>query len=416
MTYSMASLLKKTIRGKTYYYARECRRVDGKPKIVWQRYLGRADDIIAALTQPTTPLATAPEKALVTEFGAVVALFDVARRLRLVESIDRHVPAPRGPRGPSLGHYLLVAALNRCTDPRSKVQIAAWYERSALRRLLDFRPEQLTSQRFWDQMDRLPPHAIRAIERDLTAHLIREFALDVRQVLFDATNFYTFIDTFNDRCTLAQRGKSKEGRAALRIVGLALLVTAEFHIPLCHQTYPGNQPDAPTFAGLTAELIDRHQRIAGQVESVTLILDKGNCSTDNLQAIEESPYHFISSLVPTYHPDLLKIPARQFRSLETDGLPGVSAYRTTKEVFGVERTVVVTYNEALFVAQSRTLLREIAKRQQRLGDLQARLVRHQQGEVRGGKRPTLAGVRKTIDGWLKARHMKELFAVDLVER
>lgn len=144
MTYSMASLFKKTIRGKTYYYARECRRVDGKPKIVWQKYLGRADDIITALTQPTAP-ATTPEKAVITEFGAVVALYDLARRLRLVEHIDRHVPARRGPRGPSVGHYLLVAALNRCTDPRSKVQIAAWYERSALCRLLDFRPEQLTS-------------------------------------------------------------------------------------------------------------------------------------------------------------------------------------------------------------------------------------------------------------------------------
>ena len=73
MTYGMASLIKKSIRGKTYYYARECRRVDGKPKIVWQKYLGRADDIIAALTQPTTPLTTAPEKAVITEFGAVVA-------------------------------------------------------------------------------------------------------------------------------------------------------------------------------------------------------------------------------------------------------------------------------------------------------------------------------------------------------
>src|SRR5215469_36582 len=152
MSYSMASLIKKTIHGKTYYYARECRRI---------------------------------------------------------------------------------AALNRCLDPRSKVQIAAWYERSVLRRLLDFRPEQLTSQRFWDQMDRVTPRAIVAIERDLTDHLIREFALDVRQVLFDATNFFTFIDTFNERCTLARRGKSKEGRAALRIVGLALLVTTDFHIPLC---------------------------------------------------------------------------------------------------------------------------------------------------------------------------------------
>ena len=149
MTYCMASIIKKTIRGRAYYYARECRRVDGKPTIVWQKYLGRADDIIAALapSRPTTQPPARRREAVITEFGAVVALYDVAQRLRLVEHIDRHVPAPRGPRGPSVGQYLLVAALNRCTDPRSKAQIAAWYERSALRRLLDFRPEQEPQRR-----------------------------------------------------------------------------------------------------------------------------------------------------------------------------------------------------------------------------------------------------------------------------
>jgi transposase len=415
MTYSMASLIKKTIRGKTYYYARECRRVNGTPKIVWQKYLGRADDILAALTQPTAPAATAPEKAVITEFGAIVALYDLARRLRLVEHIDRHVPARRGPRGPSVGDYLLVAALNRCTDPRSKAQIAAWYERSALRRLLDFRPEQLTSQRFWDQMDRLPPQAITAIERDLIAHLIREFALDVRHVLFDATNFFTFIDTFNQRCTLAQRGHSKEGRAALRLVGLALLVTTDFHIPLCHHTYPGNQPDGPTFAGLTAALVQRHQVVATQVEDITLVFDKGNNSRDNLQAVDRSPYHFIGSLVPTQHPELLALPVQAFRSLAADGLPGVSTHRTTKIIFGKQRVVVVTYNENLFVAQSRTLLREIAKRQQLLSALQARLQRWQTGQVKGGHPPTLAGTRKTVQGWLAGRDLKDLFEVDLAE-
>jgi transposase len=415
MTYSMASLIKKTIRGRAYYYARECRRVDGKPTIVWQKYLGRADDIIAALAapKPPTPPSARAREAIITDFGAVVALYDLAKELQLIDHIDRHVP--KAGSGPSVGTYLLIAAVNRCVAPRSKARMARWFEGTALRRILDIRRQQLTSQRFWDHMARVSPQAIERIERDLTDHLVGRFDIDVRRVLFDATNFFTFIDTFNSRCTLAQRGKSKEGRAALRIVGLALLVTADFHIPLCHHTYPGNQPDGPTFAGLTAELIDRHRRIAGQVESVTLIFDKGNCSADNLQAIEASPYHFISSLVPTYHADLLKIPARQFRSLETDGLPGVSAYRTTKEVFGVERTVVVTYNEALFVAQSRTLLREIAKRQHQLGELQARLLRHQKGEVRGGRPPTIAGVRKTIDGYLKARHMKELFEIHLTE-
>ena len=415
MTYCMASIIKKTIRGRAYYYARECRRVDGKPTIVWQKYLGRADDIIAALAapRPATQRPARRREAVITEFGAVVALYDLARRLRLSDHIDRHVKKA-GP-GPSVGTYLLIAAINRCVAPCSKARLARWLEGTALRRLLDVRPQQLTSQRFWDHMARVSPRAIELIERDLTGHLVRHFEIDVRRVLFDATNFFTFIDTFNSRCTLAQRGKSKEGRAALRIVGLALLVTADFHIPLCHRTYPGNQPDAPTFAGLTAELIERHRLIAGRVESVTLVFDKGNCSADNLRAVEESPYHFISSLVPTYHPELLKVPARRFGSLEADGLPGVRTYRTTKEIFGVERTVVVTYNEALFVAQSRTLLREIAKRQHQLDELRARLSRHRKGEVRGGKRPTSAGVRKTIDGYLKARHMKELFAIELNE-
>jgi transposase len=411
MTYGMASLIKKTIRGRAYYYARECRRVNGKPTIVWQKYLGRADDIVATLARP--PAAATPQKAVLTEFGAVAALYDVALRLHLAEHIDRHVPARRGPKGPSVGTYLLVAALNRCVEPKSKAQLADWFGRTVLRRLLDLRPEQLASQRFWDQMDRVRPEAIVAIERDLTTHMAQAFGLDVRQVLFDATNFFTFLDTFNQRCTLAQRGHSKEGRAALRLVGLALLVSADFGVPLCHHTYPGNQTDAPTFAGLTDELVQRHQLLAGQVQDITLIFDKGNNSRDNLRAVDQSPYHFIGSLVPSQHPELLALSAAQFHPLDSEGLPGVRAHRTRKEVFGKQRTVVVTYNPKLFVAQSRTVLRQIAKRQTLLAELQASLERRRSGQVKGDKRPTRASVTKKVTGWLAARDLKGLFEVDV---
>src|SRR5436309_12542578 len=391
MTYSMASLLKKTIHGKIYYYARECRRVDGKPTIVWQKYLGRADDIIAALAdpQPDPQPPARTREAVITDFGAVVALYDLAQQLELCDHIDRHVP--KAGSGPSVGTYLLLAAINRCVAPCSKVQMARWFEGTALRRFVNVRPQQLTSQRFWDHMARVSPQAIERIERDLTDHLVRRFEIDVRRVLFDATNFFTFIDTVNARCTLAQRGKSKEGRAALRIVGLALLVTADFHIPLFHRTYPGNQPDSPTFASLTEELVQRHHILATQVEDITLVFDKGNNSLENLQGVDQSPYHFIGSLVPTQHPELLALPVQDFRSLAAEGLPGVRTHRTTKVVFGKKRVVVVTYNENLFVAQSRTLLREIAKRQHLLSELQARLQRWQTGQVQGGQPPTLAG-------------------------
>ncbi|MCL0061674.1 hypothetical protein M1N62_01775 [Thermodesulfovibrionales bacterium] len=45
----MASLTKKKISGHIYYYyARESKRIDGKPKIVWQKYLDKVEDIIRA--------------------------------------------------------------------------------------------------------------------------------------------------------------------------------------------------------------------------------------------------------------------------------------------------------------------------------------------------------------------------------
>ena len=405
----MVSIVKKTIRGKPYYYARQCKRVDGKPKIVWQKYLGRPDDILAAMSGDANPK---PTTALVREFGAVAALLGLAQRLRLVEHIDRHVPK-RGS-GPSVGTYLLVATLNRCVAPCSKASIAKWFDNTVLNRLLDIEARQLSSQRFWDNMDRVSRQAIQAIERDLVAGLVREFDVDPRRVLFDATNFFTFIDTFNTRSTLAQRGHGKEGRN-LRIVGLALLVAADSHLPLLHRTYAGNTPDAPTFASLTDALAARYRDICRAAEHITLVFDKGNNSKDNLQAVAESPYRFIGSLVPAQHPDLLKTPARKLRPLDGDGLPGVSAWRTVRTVLGAQRTVLVTYNENLFAAQSQTLLREIAKRRQRLRELQHRLQGWRSGRVRGPRRPAVEGVEKKVAAWLKARHMKDLFKVDIGE-
>jgi len=412
----MASLTKKIIHGRTYYYVRECKRVNGKPKIVWQKYLGRLEDIITAVSERREGLLIPqPQReGILTDLGAVAALYDLASRLGLVSIIDKHV-GKRGA-GPSVGTYLLVAVINRCVDPCSKAKVGEWFNKTVLRRLIDMESRQLTSQRYWDNMDRVSPEAIASIEAELTTRMVKKFDLDLHRLLFDATNFFTFIDTFNERSTLAQRGRSKEGRASLRIVGLALLVTADFHVPLFHHAYPGNQTDAPTFASLTDALVARCKRLTDGVEHVTIVFDKGNNSKDNLDAVAATPYHFVGSLVPTQHSDLLEVPRKQFRSLAQDGLPGVSAYRAIKKIFGHERTVVVTYNENLFVAQAKTLLREIGKRQQHFRELVARLERWRTGQARRGRAPTLVATQKKVNGWLKARHMKDLFDVDVTEQ
>ncbi len=407
----MASLTAKKIKGRTYYYLRECQRVDGRPKIVRQIYLGTADEVAAALEKSPTALMPLPE-APVLEFGAVTALYDLSKRLRFVETIDRAVPKRSGA-GPSVGTYLLLAALNRAVAPSSKAKLAGWYERTTLPRSMKVQSSQLSSQRYWDNMERVTEAALIDVERELTQRVVTEYQLDLSCLFYDATNFFTFIDTFNARPSLPQRGHSKEGRAALRILGLALLVTRDHQIPLFHHLYPGNQPDAPTFRSVLGDLVDRYRLFAKDVQDITLVFDKGNNAQDIIESLVGSPYHIVGSLVPTQHEDLLAIPRKKYRRLDKELFPaGVYAHRTEKEVFGRSFTILVTFNENLFTAQTRTLQREIAKRHVKLGTYQRSLERWRRGQVHG-RRPTVTSAEKVMARILRGRHMKDLFRVQI---
>ena len=200
----MASLTKKLVNGKPYYYLRECKRVNGKPKIVRTVYLGSAESIEERLLRPKA------EEISMREFGGSVAAYSIAETLDVVATVDRHVPK-RGHKGPSVGQYLLLAALNRCVAPTSKSQIGAWYKKSVLARLLPLTANQLTSQRFWDNMERVSSDQIAAIEQELAQNAVTRFGLDLNCLLFDATNFFTFLDSFNNRAKLRMLRRSIHG-------------------------------------------------------------------------------------------------------------------------------------------------------------------------------------------------------------
>ncbi|MCL6451957.1 MAG: IS1634 family transposase [Acetobacteraceae bacterium] len=396
----MASVIKKIVNGRMYYYAVQSKRVDGKPRIVWQKYLGRAEDIVRAMTEDLKPQAVHT-----FAFGAVAALYAVAQRLRLVETINAHVH--KRAQGVTVGEYLLIAAINRCVAPRSKRRMAEWYASTSLRRLLGIKPDHLTSQRFWDHMGYLGAEEIRGIEEELARRLVQEYGVDLRCLVYDATNFFTYIDT-RTASELPQRGHSKAKRNDLRQVNLALLVSTDFHVPLFHTPYPGNVPDAPQFGALTEELVARHAAVAQGCQEVTLVFDKGNNSQANLRAVEESPYHFVGSLVPSQHRDLLAVPVSEFEPLQGERFRGVTAYRTTKKVFGVERTVVVTRNEALLEGQMQGINANLGKAQAALEELQRKLRDRAAGRVTKGRPPTPESVSRLIDRLLKRRRIAGL--------
>ena len=303
----MTTIVKKKIRKQVYYYAVESKRVNGKPRIVWQQYLGKFDDIVKRAQQDRAK----PVEAKVYEFGAVAAYYHLAQKIDLVKIIDEI--APKRNQGASVGEYMLLAAMNRAVHPVSKKAFADWYLNTALPRWMAIPASQLTSGRFWDHMDRLDETAIRQIEESLTRRLVHQFQLDLRALVYDATNFYTWIDTLSEE-ELPQRGHNKAKRNDLKQVGLALMVTTDFHIPLFHQVYAGNRNDALQFSSVIEELSERFKAIRQSCESVTLVFDKGNNSKSNLPQLEGTPFHFVGSLTPSHHPDLLAIPQRRLRA------------------------------------------------------------------------------------------------------
>lgn len=377
----MPAIVKKKIKGRVYYYAVQTAWVDGRSRVVWQKYLGKAEDIVARLTTSDAPYTTR-----VFTFGAVAALFRLARDLGVVEIIDRH--APKRNQGPSVGEYMLIAAINRALAPTSKRQIGEWYAQTSLVRWLKARPEHLTSQRFWDHMDYLGPDEIRLIERDLTKVIVERCGLDLRTLIYDTTNFFTWIDTTNE-AELPQRGHNKQKRRDLKQVGLALMVTLDFGIPFFHEVYPGNRPDARELASVVEELVARYRSLAGTCQEVTLVLDKGNNSRSNIASLAAA-LGFVGSLVPSQHPELLAVPHSEFQLLAGAEFGGLLAYRTQKEVFGAPRTVVVTYNEALYLGQMQGLITSLRKAHQALRQLQRKLASGK------GKRPTAAQVRAQV--------------------
>ena len=299
----------------------------------------------------TSGLLTPSHRKLSSANLALLSLpFDIARQLQVVSLLNRYAPK-EGSQGPSVGEYLLVACLNRCVAPCSKAKTGEWYDKTVLPRLLGIKSSQLSSQRFWDNMDRVDQLAIGKIEQEISATAVSHFGLDLRCLLFDATNFFTFVDSFNDRAKLPQRGHGKEGRDNLRIIGLALMVTSDGDVPLFHCTYAGNQHDSVTFSGVAEELADRCRKLSDGVCDITLVFDKGNNSKENLAAVDTGPFHFVGSLVPSQHRQLLRITRDKMHRLDKSLLPSVWSYRTQKEVFGIRRTVLVTFNRPLYRAQ-----------------------------------------------------------------
>lgn len=377
----MTFLLGKKQDGKTYYYLAESARVDGKPRIVSQRYLGSAEEIAARLSQSGPG---EPDRSRHLAFGDVAATFEMLRRLRVAEIVDDVVGARRTDAAASVGTYITLAALNRVVDPCSKLAFSDWWATTAGDRWLRLPAAALDHRRFWEAMDAISETELEEIERRIVAGMVETFSLDVSGLVLDMTNFATWIDSANPRAPIAQRGHSKQKRADLRICGLGLVVSTDGGVPLLSHAYPGNKPDVTQFSTMVTELVARFTTLAGDTatntdtnatDRLTLVYDAGQNSDDNYQLLDGSPLHFVGSLPPSDHPDLLAVAKSRYKIVDNDAFAGLTAFETTKIVFGRQRRLVCCHSNGLHAKQSRGFDQTLAKVHRQLSEVQARLAR-----------------------------------------
>ena len=326
----MASLYKKIINGKPYFYLREMARVDGKPKMVSERYLGSAADIGAAMDRAEAGMI--PERTRHLAFGDIAAVWSLLTDLDVAAVIDEVVGARRSDAGASVGTYLAMAALGRLVAPRSKKAFADWWAGTAGDRFTKISEKVLDHRKFWDAMHTVDAEALQDISARLAARMITMFDLDTSSVALDMTNFATYIDTTNSRAPIAQRGKAKQKRTDLRLVGLGMVVTRAGGIPLVWHAYPGNRPDVTQFPTLIEHLTSRYTHLAGSAAdtdggadpnwpSMTVVFDAGQNSTANFEQLHRSGLHYVGSVPPSDCPDLLALPAADRQPVDNNPVP-----------------------------------------------------------------------------------------------
>jgi transposase len=411
----MAYIMHKKISGKIYYYAEHRVWKDGKSRRQWQKYLGSIDKIIEAVEGK--PLA--PGYAVLFELGGIASYLSIAREIGMVEKIDRMLPKRK--QGLSIGEYLLIASINRGLEPVSKNGIWSWFQDTALLNYFSgIRKEQLASQRFWDHMDMIPEEKIGPVWMEILHGALSSNRIDLSSVSYDETNFYTFISTFNERCSIPKRGKNKQGRSNLRQVNYALFCSKENHMPLYFDIYHGNIHDSREFKKILPRFKAAFKDRIAPDSSITIIFDKGNNSPDAIAEFDESPslFHFVGSLKLNEHPELTSISNadQRFESTGHPQLESLRALRIKKEVYGKQRTLIVTFNQNLYNDQLRTLYNDLERCQEKLSELSSRLFDRAEGLITRGQQPTRASVEKNVKEILARQYMKQLIKVDYQEK
>lgn len=342
----MAHFHIKKKKGRPYLYVREIARVNGKPTVISQTYIGSPEKVASLAGGQAIDV----KELRTEEFGALWLANQIDQDIHLSAIVDAVVPKSPREKGPSIGEYFLYCVWNRMIEAASKNNLSDWYKRTAVQHIRPVDLNELSSKRYWEKWDRVDEDALKQITCNFFQRVWQVESPEADCLLFDTTNYYTFMASHTES-EIACRGKNKDGRHHLRQIGLGLLVARGTKLPLYYSAYPGNLHDSKHFESVMDEMFGVVCGLNKTKERLTVVIDKGMNSEGNYTWIDDhARIHFITTYSTYFAQELATIPLDRFEVADTsanDSLPIEEcqlAYRSKGFYWGKERTVIVTYS------------------------------------------------------------------------
>jgi len=405
----MATIQSKTTKGYKYWYIVESRRVNGKPRPIVLAYLGKAEDLLKRLQGNLS------FKLKSYSHGGVSALIDVASRLDIVGILNRYVKSSRHyvaekpvRNNLTVGITFVLGAIGRVCMPTSKMGWLNWAKTTSVEYLLRCNLSKVDSQHFWDLMDSFPEDAISSAEQEILTRLLEVYKIKTDTLFYDTTNFFTYIDTTNDHCDIARRGKNKQKRNDLRQVGLAMVVSKEDYIPVFHHSYQGNLQDGTVFREVIGKIKDRLQSLGLNQDTHTLVFDRGNNSKKNLAIVKSLGFYYVGALTPYHHKEIIDKATQAMSTIRVNN-ESLAVYREKSMIWEDEKTILVFISDRLKAGQIRGVYQGLAKKEDSLKELQQELVNQ------AGKKRNREALEKKIKTIVSGQYLKDILKWKLIE-
>ena len=220
------------------------------------------------------------------DFGDVALQYHLAQGCGLVALLDQ--AAGKRAQGISVGLAMVLMAIHRNSDPGSKWSFLDWYPTTILPELSGLPGEMVTYDDLLSSMDYWPEEAIGQVETALTLQLSQRYGLRLHTLVWDASSCYFEAQTSE----LLQFGYSRDHRPDCPQIGTDLFMDVDHGLVPYSRSYEGNVADAVRFSQAVMDLRSQYP----DEEEVTLLLDRGPVSEENLVLLRDLHYSVIAGV------------------------------------------------------------------------------------------------------------------------